>query len=203
MISAIGFPRPFFMLKTTTRLAFSREKSRWVPSVRRVSTTHMERASQRLDSRTSWGIKAGLCVSLIAIDYIASNYYSFPPFDHHVLAPLHPPLGPTDRIQHFNPFARAFAWVYLPLKFTGNLSQILLNQRTRTYAGSYNISVALHCISGVLLLMTYLPSVVGRYDARPGLSVAKAVDLSLLAALTWQAAAFPKVMQKMEDEDSE
>jgi hypothetical protein len=51
--------------------------------------------------------------------------------------------------------------------------------------------------------MTYLPSVVGRYDARPGLSVANAVDLTLLAALTWQAAAFPKVMQKMEDEDSE
>jgi hypothetical protein len=60
MISAIGFPRPFFMLKTTTRLAFSRDKSRWVPSVRRVSTTHRERASQRLDSRTSWGIKAGV-----------------------------------------------------------------------------------------------------------------------------------------------
>ncbi|KAJ7331519.1 hypothetical protein DFH08DRAFT_940114 [Mycena albidolilacea] len=203
MISAIGFPRPFFMLKTTTRLAFSRDKSRWVPSVRRVSTKHMKRASQRLDSRTSWGIKAGLCVSLIAIDYITRNYYSFSPFDHHVLAPLHPPLGPTDRIQHFNPFARVFAWVYLPLKFTGKLSQIFLDQRTRTYAGSYKISVALHCISGVLLLMTYLPSVVGRYDARPGLSVADAMDLTMLVVLTWQAASFPKVMQKMEDEDSE
>ncbi|KAF7360598.1 hypothetical protein MVEN_00791200 [Mycena venus] len=201
--AAINLSLPFFMLKTATRLAFSHEKSRWIPSVRRVSPTHMERASQRLDSRTSLGMKAALCVSLIAFDYIASNYFSFSPFDHHVLAPLHPPLGPTDRIQHFNPFARVFAWVYLPLKFTGQLSQILLNQRSKTYAGSYKISIALNCISGVLSLMTYLPYVVGRHDARPGLSVSSAVDLTLRVALTWQAVVFPKVTQKMEDEDSE
>ncbi|KAF7360594.1 hypothetical protein MVEN_00790800 [Mycena venus] len=200
---AIELPLPFFMLKTATRLAFSREKSKWIPSVRRVRPTHMERASQRLDSRTSLGMKAALCVSLIAFDYIASNYFSFSPFQHHVLAPLHPPLGPTDTIQHLNPFARVFGWVYFPLGFTGKLSQILLNQRSKTYAGGYKIHIALNCISGMLYLMTFLPSVVGRYDARPGFSVLSAMDLTLLAALTWQAAVFPKVTQKMEDEDSE
>jgi hypothetical protein len=65
MTLATKFILPFFMIKTVTRLAFSRDKSRWIPSVRRVSATHMERASQRLDSRTSWGIKASVSCSMI------------------------------------------------------------------------------------------------------------------------------------------
>lgn len=60
VILATTFPLPFSMLKTVTRLAFSWDKSRWIPTVRRVNPTHMERASQRLDSRTSWGVKIGV-----------------------------------------------------------------------------------------------------------------------------------------------
>lgn len=48
-----------------------------------------------------------------------------------------------------------------------------------------------------------MPSVIGRYDARPGLSVSRTVELILLAAFAWQAAVFPRVTEKAEDEDTE
>jgi hypothetical protein len=83
------------------------------------------------------------------------------------------------------------------------LSQLLLNQRSKIYGGSYKITVAFRCILGVLELLKYVPSVIGRYDARPGLSVSRTVELILLAAFAWQAAVFPRVTEKAEDEDTE
>jgi hypothetical protein len=57
---ATRFSLPLLMLKTVTRLEFSRNGSSFLPSVRLVSATHRERNSQRLDSRTSWALKAGV-----------------------------------------------------------------------------------------------------------------------------------------------
>jgi hypothetical protein len=71
------------------------------------------------------------------------------------------------------------------------------------YAGRHKIGLALTCICAVLNLFTYLPAVIGRYDARPELSFLEAVEYIILAAMAWQAAVFPQVTQKMEDEDSE
>ncbi|KAJ7910143.1 hypothetical protein B0H13DRAFT_2013124 [Mycena leptocephala] len=177
---------PLFMLKTVTRLAFSRRKTRWMVSLRRVSPTHAERTSQRLDLRTSWAVKACICLSLAAIDYISFNYYSFSPFDHLILAANHPPGGPNDGLRLSELIPWAFAWFHLPLRFTGLLSQLLLNQRSKTYGGSYKITAAFQCICRVLHLLKYVPSVIGRYDAR---RVSPAV--------------FPRVIEKMEDEDTE
>ncbi|KAJ7255839.1 hypothetical protein B0H12DRAFT_1113039 [Mycena haematopus] len=199
---AIEFLVASCMLTTVTRLAFSLN-SRWIPSVRRVNPTHMERTSQRLDSRTSWRIKVGVCVSLIAVNYVSVKYYSFNLFGYHVLPPLHPTPGPTDRTTVSNPFARAYVFSSLPLVFMGNLSQFLLNQRSKMFAGRYKITVAVGCISAILELIKYLPSVIGRFDARPGLSVTTVVVYVMLAAMAWQAVAFPKVSEKTEEEDSE
>jgi hypothetical protein len=58
---ATKFSLPFLMLKTVTRVEFSLNESTSIPSVRLVDPNHRERNSQRLDSRTSWGVKA--CVS--------------------------------------------------------------------------------------------------------------------------------------------
>ncbi|KAJ7792321.1 hypothetical protein B0H14DRAFT_2931666 [Mycena olivaceomarginata] len=200
---ATDFTLPFFMLKIVMRLAFSWDQSRWIPSIRRVSPTHLERASQRLDSRTSWRIKAGVCISLIAINYYIIYYHFFAPFNYHVLAAHHPPPASTDGTTVSHPFVRYHILIYWPLHFTGNLSQLLLNQRSKTFAGRHKIGLALTCICAVLNLFTYLPAVVGRYDARPELSFSEAAEYIILAAMAWQAAVFPQVTQKMEDEDSE
>jgi hypothetical protein len=55
----------------------------------------------------------------------------------------------------------------------------------------------------MLHLLRYVPAVIGRYDARPGLSLSKTVDLILLGAFAWQAAVFARAIGKMENEDTE
>jgi hypothetical protein len=79
---AFDVPQPLFMLKTVTRLAFSRSKTRWVVSMRRVSPTHAERTSQRLDLRTSWAVKASVSFLLIhrvlSLNGLRSVSYSLP-----------------------------------------------------------------------------------------------------------------------------
>ncbi|KAF8144766.1 hypothetical protein K438DRAFT_1992510 [Mycena galopus ATCC 62051] len=177
-------------------------KTRWV-SMRRVSPTHAERTSQRLDLRTSWVVKSSICVLLAAVDYISSNYYSFSPFDYLLLAANHPVRGPNDGLRLSELIPWTCAWIYLPLRFTGLLSQLLLNQRSKIYGGSYKITAAFRCICGVLELLKYVPSVIGRYDARPGLSVSRTVDLTILAAFAWQATVLPSVTETVEDEDTE
>jgi hypothetical protein len=137
-----------------------------------------------------------VCVSLVAI-----NYYFPSLFNYFVLGSRLPNPGPKDVIT--NVVARVYARVNYPLKITGVLSQLLLNQRSKTFAGSYKITVVVSCMNTVLNLALFIPSIVGRYDARPGLSVLNIADWIMLAILAWQAVVFPKVTEKMEDEDSE
>ncbi|KAF7344378.1 hypothetical protein MSAN_01918800 [Mycena sanguinolenta] len=194
---------PFFMMRTVTRLTFSRDASQWIPTVRQISPTHMERTSQRLDSRTSWRIKVGVCVTLIVANYVSIKYYSFVPLGYYIVAPLHPPLGPDDQTTVSNPFAWAYAAASAPLALTGLLSQILLNQRSKTFAGRYKVAVVVGCIEAILRMVNFLPFVIGRFDVRPGLSVAQVIEYTLRATMAWQAVVFPSVTEKTEEEDSQ
>ncbi|KAF8147742.1 hypothetical protein K438DRAFT_1867249 [Mycena galopus ATCC 62051] len=188
------FSLPLLMLKTVTRVEFSQNNS-IIPSVRLVGPTHKERNSQRLDLRTSWGLKAGVCISLVAIYYILS------PEDYHVLS-AHLP-SPSSEDLPANSVARLYALTFFPFQFTGQASQLLLNHRFKIFAGSYKAAVALRCVSLFLSLTVYWPAIVGRYDARPGLSVPQVVDMLVLGVTIWQAFTLPKAIQKVEDEDSE
>ncbi|KAJ6491584.1 hypothetical protein DFH09DRAFT_1377219 [Mycena vulgaris] len=192
---ATKFSLPFFMLKAVTRLEVSRNHSNWFPSVRMLGPSHKERNSQRLDSRTGWSVEAGVCISLIVI------YYLFSPDEYHVISAHLPHPSPDDH--HSNIVARLYGLVFVPLQFTGRLSQLLLNQRSKMFAGSYKIAVVLRCVLMALALIVYSPSVVGRFDARPGFSAPQVVTMISLAAIVWQAVTLPKVVQKTEDEDSE
>ncbi|KAJ7675486.1 hypothetical protein B0H17DRAFT_131506 [Mycena rosella] len=81
-------PLPFFMLKTVARLEVGRTSSNWFPSFRLVGPTHKERNSQRLDWRTSLGVKATVCISLTAICYF------FPPHEYHLVSASMPDPSP-------------------------------------------------------------------------------------------------------------
>ncbi|KAJ7302358.1 hypothetical protein DFH08DRAFT_74267 [Mycena albidolilacea] len=192
---ATKFSLPFLMLKTVTRVEFSLNESTSIPSVRLVGPNHRERNSQRLDSRTSWGVKAGVCISLIGI------FYLFSPDEYHILSAHLPAPSPDDLPT--NSIAGLYASVFFPLQLTGRLSQLLLNHRSRTFAGSYKAAVLLRSILSMLHLALYWPALVGRYDARFGLSAPQVVEMIVLAVTIWQAAAFPKAIQKAEDEGSE
>ncbi|KAJ7749064.1 hypothetical protein DFH07DRAFT_560080 [Mycena maculata] len=192
---ASRFYLPWLMLQAVTRLEFSRTDVNFFPNIRRVSPTHMERSSQRLDSRTGWVFQASMCASLIAI------YYLLTPDEYHVLSAKLPKPSLDD--YPTNLVARFYGLVYFPLKFTGRVSQLLLNQRSKTFTGGYKIAVAVRFILLVLALIVYSPAVVGRFDARPGFSAPQVVDMIALAVMIYQAVSFPKVTPKMEDEDSE
>ncbi|KAJ6611312.1 hypothetical protein B0H10DRAFT_371219 [Mycena sp. CBHHK59/15] len=185
---ATDFSLPLFMLKAVTRLEVSRNNSNWFPSVRRVGPTHKERNSQRLDSCTGWGVKAGVCISLIAI------YYFFSPNEYHVISAHLPDPSTGDHAT--SSVVHVYGLVFFPLQFTGWLSQLLLDQRSKTFSGSYKIAVALRCILMTPGLIVYSPTVVGRFDARPGFSAPQAVSMIVFAATAWQAVTFPKAMQK-------
>ncbi|KAJ6491578.1 hypothetical protein DFH09DRAFT_1453217 [Mycena vulgaris] len=154
---------PLFMLKAITRLEISPNNTRWFPSARLLGPTHKERNSHRLDSRTGWGVKAGVCISLIAIHYLLS------PHKHLVISGRlpHPSPGdlyPGDDLPS-NAIIRVFRLVSFPLELASWLSQFLLNQRSKTFAGSYKITIFLRCIGAVLTLIMFLPSIVGWFEA--------------------------------------
>ncbi|KAJ7666901.1 hypothetical protein DFH06DRAFT_1185007 [Mycena polygramma] len=186
---------PVMMLQTVTRMEFRQNESTLFPSIRLATPTHKERNSERLDARTSWGVKAGVCISLVAV------YYFFSPEEYHLLSAHHPHPGSSD--QPTNSLARTYAILFGPLQLTGTLAQLLLNYRAKTFAGSYKAAIGLRAVIMVLALGMYVPTVVGRFDARPGLAVSQIVEMVALAVALWQAAVFPKVVQKVGDEDSE
>ncbi|KAJ7119542.1 hypothetical protein C8R44DRAFT_177044 [Mycena epipterygia] len=192
-----NFSLPWFMLKAVTRLEFSRKKSSWFPSVRRVAPSYKERNSQRLDSRTTWGVKACMCISLIAI------YYLFSPDEYHIVS-AHL-LAPDPSDNPTNSVSRVAALVFFPLALTGELSQLLLNQRTTTFAGSYKIAVVFRSILVVPQMVQFLLAVIGRLDARPGFSALDALSapdvgsMIMFTVTLWQVFAFPNAVQTVED----
>ncbi|KAJ7471932.1 hypothetical protein FB451DRAFT_1134760 [Mycena latifolia] len=192
-----GLFLPFFMLKAVTRLEISRNKFRWFPSVRLAPPTHKERNSQRLDSRTGWRVKAGVCISLIAI------FYFFSPANYIVVSPHLPAPSPDDYNTTRGVVTRLCDVVYFPLEFTGTVSQLLLNQRSKMFAGSYKIAAILRCISMMLALTVFSSSIVGRYDARPGISVLDVIMMVAPVTMAWQAATLPSAIQTTENEDNE
>ncbi|KAJ7853266.1 hypothetical protein B0H13DRAFT_2284184 [Mycena leptocephala] len=161
----VGRPQPLFMLKTATRLAFTRRKTRWMVSLRRVSpTTRKDQPAAGFAYRLG---SKGLYLSL-------TRYRRLHQLQLLLLLSIRPPHSrrkpsawwskrrtPTLRTHSLD-----LCMVPPPLRFTGLLSQLLLNQRSKTYGGSYKITAAFQCICGVLQLLKYVPSVIGRYDAR-------------------------------------
>ncbi|KAJ7619339.1 hypothetical protein FB45DRAFT_156528 [Roridomyces roridus] len=67
--------------------------------------------------------------------------------------------------------------------------------------GAYKLTIAVGCVYEGLHLLLYVPSFVGRYDARPGFTVLMLLDCVMLGVLVCQAVLYPKVTPKMEGEE--
>ncbi|KAJ7074566.1 hypothetical protein C8F01DRAFT_29818 [Mycena amicta] len=195
--SAVRLFLPALMLKTVWRVEVTvAEGSKLsIPTIRQLPPTHRERKSQRTDKGMSWAVRIQLCLVLIAI------YSFFSPEEYYVLPGQLPPRTADDHPK--NIVSRLCAFLIFPLTFTGIVSQIFLNHRSRTFAGSYKLTVILRFVAELLTLATYSTSLVGRFDAKPGLSIPAAVEGVLLAVTIWQAGSLPKVAQDAEDVDTE
>ncbi|KAJ7641491.1 hypothetical protein FB45DRAFT_1022237 [Roridomyces roridus] len=205
------FYLPFLMLNAVTRLQV--DWRGWIPTVRRIGATHQERNSQRLDSRTGLVFQLGvspplaldyssiriisqLCIPLTALFYLLS-----PDDNYHILSSSMPSPSPEDLPT--NIIFHIHRVISFPLLFTGTTSQLLLNHRTRTFAGGYKAAVLVRFILLALTLVVHSVAVVGRFDARPGFSIPQALDTMLLGIMGYQAATLPKAVQKVDDEDTE
>jgi hypothetical protein len=90
-----------------------------------------------------------------------------------------------------------------PLELTGLLLQFMLNHRARTFAGRYKSAVVVHIILQALILLNFVPALLGRIDTRIGISVENVVYMLIWMAMAWQALTLPNVPQAGGDEDDE
>jgi hypothetical protein len=90
-----------------------------------------------------------------------------------------------------------------PLFITGAILQFYLNLQSRFFAGRFKTSVFLMLIVEGGNLVELTPLLVGRFDARTGLSAHDVVYTILLFVAAWQALTLPDVSQTSDDEHAE
>ncbi|KAJ7735441.1 hypothetical protein B0H14DRAFT_3168575 [Mycena olivaceomarginata] len=179
---------PYLMCKCIARVEFGRK--RWYPTATRIPANHRERASQRMDNRTSWLTKLGLCIALVVVCQLANHLYIIPT----TVPDPTPEEFPQSKLLDF---LRNF---YSALCYTGTLCQILLNHRTRAYGGGYRTEAVLYLVASALGLLDFLPAVVGRMEMRQGLTPFTLINLGIQVSLAWQALTLPPV-EVQEDEE--
>lgn len=86
---------------------------------------------------------------------------------------------------------------------TGQILQLLFNRRSKTYAGGPRVSAVLTLVLYLVQIAVFVPSLVGRVDARDYLSAHYIVDTVVLLVMCWQAVTLPSVSQISEDEHTE
>lgn len=129
------------------------------------------------------------------------SYYFLAPHDYHVIAARLPPPAPGDL--KTTRFDELWPFVFHPMHLTGQILQLLFNQRSKTYAGGHRVSAVLTLVLYFVQIAVFVPSLVGRVDARDHLSAHYIVDTVVLLVMCWQAVTLPGVPQILEDEHTE
>jgi hypothetical protein len=93
--------------------------------------------------------------------------------------------------------------IFIPLRLLGQAQQLLLNHRSHSFAGAHKLSVATRCLELFLSSTIFVPAIVGRVNARPGLSSQEVVDIGMLVMFLWQAFSLPCVPQTQGNEEEE
>ncbi|KAJ7587131.1 hypothetical protein C8J56DRAFT_1026641 [Mycena floridula] len=165
---------PFLMLRAVSRI----ELNGW--SIKFIGASHAERTSHRLDSRMSRTARLSLFFTFLTL------YFKLKPFNLFIIESILP--LPTEEDQ---PTTRLIPLISA-LQLTGAISQIVLNSRAKVFAGSYKTTVWLKALQQVNTLVFFVPEIVGRYDARGGLSVGYLCRVALAAVGVWQAVSLPR-----------
>jgi hypothetical protein len=85
----------------------------------------------------------------------------------------------------------------------GLIQQMLLNHRTRTFAGQHKLSVVISCVEWSLNSAIFIPAIVGRVRARQGLSNHDIIDTVALIVSVWQALTLTSVTQTQGHEEED
>ncbi|KAF9466790.1 hypothetical protein BDZ94DRAFT_1319290 [Collybia nuda] len=191
----ISLTLPLLIIKVIARIEFGWWGTLWIPTVQIAHATHRERASERLEAKVSLRLKIALLSS------IATIYYFLAPHDYHIITSLLPPPSPGDlkitRFEELAPFALK------PMYFTGRILQLLLNRRSKTFAGSHRISVVLEAVVWLVSLAQLVPVLVGQFGARPAFLMEEIFEIAWVTVACWQAITLPSVTQVSDDEHIE
>ncbi|KAJ7709472.1 hypothetical protein B0H17DRAFT_1028090 [Mycena rosella] len=185
---------PSLMCKAVTRAQFGWKK--WYPTLTRVPANHRERASQRIDSRTSWGTKFGVFAASLAV-------YHFLKPDKIILILT---TLPAPRPGEYGPFEDSVLVAFLrsaaqSLICTGIFSQVLLNHRSATFGGAYRAQVVLRCVGSIVGLLHFVPAATGRMEGRMGLTLNALMEVCICLPLLWQAVTLPLAEIGDDEED--
>jgi hypothetical protein len=128
---------------------------------------------------------------------IAATYYSLMPNEGYVIPSL---LLNTHHNKDW--LTSVSPLIVNPLYITGKILQFYLNLQSRFFAGGYKSSVFLMLLVELGGLVEFTPSLVGTFDAKPGLSPHDSVQTILLLVAAWQALTLPNVSQTSDDDDA-
>jgi len=89
-----------------------------------------------------------------------------------------------------------YAYMASPLLTTGDMYQIILNHRHKTFAGQYKLTLLIQLFEQLVLRpMLYIPRVVGDISLRNEYALVDLKDLAMTLAWALQAVIYPKVSQ--------
>ncbi|KAF7322394.1 hypothetical protein HMN09_00017300 [Mycena chlorophos] len=189
--ACIAVSLPLIMLRAINRIDV--EWNRRFPTFSRSPATHQERRSERIDNEVSWRAKLVLVLAGTLV------YYFGRVWEIEVVAGFSSIECPPNTMR---PMEEVFVLVLASALATiGQISQILLNHRMKTYAGSYRVAalvIAAGCIAHVL---ERVPAVVGRQEFREPLMLGWSLWALLQVFQAWQALSLPPVKVVEDDED--
>ncbi|KAJ7575993.1 hypothetical protein C8J56DRAFT_974281 [Mycena floridula] len=138
-------PIPFLMMISILRVEFLWRG--WMPLLRRARATHSERASERLDSKTTWNTRIVSFTAMGAVHFLFADWFIISPF----------PLPPEPA----SSFSTNLAAVSDALCRTGQISQLILNHRIQVFAGTYKATVLIDAAQYALYMLEHWNSAVG------------------------------------------
>ncbi|KDR66890.1 hypothetical protein GALMADRAFT_232295 [Galerina marginata CBS 339.88] len=183
---------PVLMLKTVTHAEFYWWKS-WIPAVHFSQASHSERASQRLESQISRLFQISIFLTLGCLFYfLDSQHYYF----------IHP-IGPSPPTDTGLPAAIAKLQDFItdPARTLGYILQIMMNSKSRKFGGAFRVCPQLVLVSRLFRLASSLPWIVGNPTTSFGVAALPLIEISLVAALAYQARKYPSVSRADEEED--
>ncbi|KAJ7193601.1 hypothetical protein GGX14DRAFT_588203 [Mycena pura] len=170
-----------------TRMKFSWRGFTWLPVIF-APATHTERASSRIDAKSSWRFIGTSMLILTTCFYVADRKL--------IPSPLPPDPGATAHSIARDIFIASIEAGY----FMSHLLQLLMNHRARTFGGIYKASVWFMVVQGVFHFMVYIPVILGHIPNRAPLFLVTVIKIPPLIVQAWQAWTLPAAKTEEEEE---
>ncbi|KAJ7203137.1 hypothetical protein GGX14DRAFT_652677 [Mycena pura] len=178
-------------LSAITRMEFSWRGFTRLPATF-AHASHAERASSRIDAKSSWRF-IGTSTLILAMCLFLAN-----PFQRDLIPSSLPPdpeaTVPSTTDNMF------FASVTAALCLAGVL-QLLMNRRARAFGAMYKATAWLLLAEQVFHFIIYLPAIFGHIPDRESLSLGEVIIVLPILVQAWQAWTLPSA--KIEDEEHE